>query len=359
MNLLMFPRLDPPLIPTLLLSLMMTLSCDSADDVAFFEKKIRPVLIEHCYECHSASSKTIRGGLLVDSADAFRQGGDSGAAVVPGAPDDGTLMDALRHETFEMPPKQKLPEHVIADFETWIKRGAPDPRNTSTLNAKDTHHRHLKDGKNYWSFQPVQSPKVPECLTRDWADSSIDRFILSKLEDTGFNPVEDAADLVLLRRLYFDLTGLPPTFEQIETFLANDSATRIEEAVDALLNSPEFGRHWGRHWLDLARYSDSTGGGRSMLYGTSWRYRNYVIKAFSEDKPFDVFVKEQIAGDLMNSGGRPTASGSNYSDRVPGTWTTQLREPGQRATPHGCRRRTDRHDWTCVSWSNHWLCTLP
>ena len=272
----------------------------NVDGLAFFEKKIRPVLIEHCYECHAADAKNIRGGLLVDHAAGIRTGGDSGAAVVPRSPSEGTLLDALRYETFEMPPKQKLPERVIKDFETWINMGAPDPR-TETISTKEKPEIDLEEGQQFWSFQPISNPEVPIAKDSNWSRNSIDHFVLDRLTENDLHPVQDADQLTLLRRLYFDLIGLPPTVAQIEEFLAADSETRVVELVDQLLNSPEFGRRWGRHWLDLARYSDSTGGGRSMLYGPSWRYRNYVIESFNNDKPYDTFIKEQIAGDLLEA----------------------------------------------------------
>lgn len=269
------------------------------DGFDFFEKNIRPVLIQHCYECHSAKAKTIRGGLLVDSAQAIRQGGDSGPALVPGDPSSGTLLEALRYESFEMPPRGKLPQHIIDNFETWIKMGAPDPR-TEPTHAPPAPRIDLQKGRKFWSFQPVRKPSIPQPHHTLWPRNEIDLFILARLEEQALHPANDANELTLLRRLYFDLTGLPPSVQQISEFLANPSPQKIEQTVDELLNSPEFGRLWGRHWLDLARYSDSTGGGRSLLYETAWRYRNYVIDAFNQDKPFNDFLREQIAGDLLD-----------------------------------------------------------
>ncbi|QDT30818.1 DUF1553 domain-containing protein [Thalassoglobus polymorphus] len=267
----------------------------------FFEKKIRPVLVEHCYECHSADSKIVRGGLLVDSAEAFRKGGDSGESVVPGKPGEGTLLDALKHETFEMPPKQKLPEQVISDFETWIAMGAPDPRKATLKTAAKKMGMDLETGRQFWSFKPLQKVALPKVQFTDWPQSKIDQFILAKQEEQGLRPGADAGDLTLLRRLYFDLTGLPPSVEQVQAFQSNQSDARWAEVIDELLASKNFGEHWGRYWLDLARYSESTGGGRSLLYRESWRYRNYVIDSFNGDKPYDTFILEQIAGDLLEA----------------------------------------------------------
>ncbi|WP_417848114.1 DUF1553 domain-containing protein [Thalassoglobus sp.] len=267
----------------------------------FFEKKIRPVLVEHCYECHSADSKIVRGGLLVDSAEAFRKGGDSGESVVPGKPGEGTLLDALKHETFEMPPKQKLPEQVISDFEAWIAMGAPDPREATSKAAAKKMGMDLETGRQFWSFKPLRKVTLPKVQLTDWPQSKIDQFILAKQEEHGLRPGADAGDLTLLRRLYFDLTGLPPSAEQVLAFQSNQSDARWTEVIDELFASKNFGEHWGRYWLDLARYSESTGGGRSLLYGESWRYRNYVIDSFNADKPYDTFILEQLAGDLLEA----------------------------------------------------------
>lgn len=273
----------------------------SVEQSDFFEKKIRPVLVEHCYECHAVDAKAVRGGLLVDSAAAFRTGGDSGPAVVPGDPTDGTILDALKHETFEMPPKQKLPEQVIQDFETWITMGAPDPRTQVTTSASVGSGIDLEAGREFWSFQPIENPEIPPVKNKNWVVNDIDRFILSAQEKKNLQPGLAADSLTALRRLYIDLIGLPPTVEQIRRFESHDEKDRWSLVVDDLLESPQFGERWGRHWLDLARYSNSTGGGRSLLYGESWRYRNYVIDSFNDDKPFDQLIREQIAGDLLAS----------------------------------------------------------
>lgn len=271
------------------------------DGNEFFEEKIRPVLVQHCYACHSADAKAVRGGLLVDHAAGFRKGGDSGATIVPGDTSAGTLLEALRYETFEMPPQQKLPAEVIKDFETWIAMGAPDPRTEKISHPVATQGIDLAAGRNFWSFRPVQKIAPPEVFKQEWPKSNIDRFILAAQESRGLRPGPDAGSLTRLRRLYFDLIGLPPSVEEILKYQADLSQERWTNIVDELLASPQFGERWGRHWLDLARYSNSTGGGRSLLYGDSWRYRNYVLDAFHNDKPYDQFVREQIAGDLLQS----------------------------------------------------------
>jgi len=266
----------------------------SADDLAFFEEKIRPVLIQHCYECHSPESKAVKGGLLVHSREALAAGGDSGPAVVPGDIEESLLLSAMKFESFEMPPQGKLPEHVLKDFEVWIQRGAPDPRDE----AAPTRHSgiDLEAGRQFWAFQPVQSPELPNVAG---VEQPVDRFIMARLSAAGLTQNGTAEPEVLLRRVYYDLTGLPPTPERVQEFVFDPSPEKYEQIVDELLASKEFGERWGRHWLDVARYADSTGGGRSRIYQNSWRYRDYVIRSFQNDKPYDQFIREQLAGDLL------------------------------------------------------------
>lgn len=267
--------------------------------IEFFEAKIRPVLIKHCYECHAADAKSIRGGLLLDTRAGTLTGGDSGSSIVPGKPEESLLLDSLRFESFEMPPAGKLAPEIIADFETWIKMGAPDPRKGESKVVKQTID--LEQGKQFWSFQPVKRQPIPQVTDADWSQTSIDRFIRARQEQQKITPVSIADRTTLVRRLYFDLTGLPPTPAQVDQFLNDKKPDAVGRLVDGLLASPHFGERWGRYWLDVARYSQSTGGGRSLLYDSAWRYRNYVIDAFNQDKPFDQFIKEQIAGDTLKS----------------------------------------------------------
>ncbi len=289
-------------LPCLLLAVLSSpcLAQRDAAETAFFEKKIRPVLVEHCYKCHAADARVVRGGLRVDSRDGLIAGGDSGAAIVPGQPENSLLLEALRYEGFEMPPKGRLPDAVIADFETWIRNGATDPR-TAPAHAATDSATEIRAGRKFWAFQPLSSPPPPAVVHADWPTTEIDRFVLARQEAAGLSPAADADRTTLLRRITFDLTGLPPTPEAVQDFLADDSPGAWQRVVDRLLASRQFGERWGRHWLDVARYSDSTGGGRSALFGTSWRYRNYVIDAFNQDLPYDEFIVEQIAGDLLTS----------------------------------------------------------
>lgn len=274
----------------------------NADDLAFFETRIRPVLVEHCYECHSADSKILRGGLLVDSRDPFRKGGDSGPAFIPGNPSDSLLIKSLRHETYEMPPKGKLPDNVIADFTEWIQKGAPDPRAQATqgkLKPVD-----WEAAARHWAFNPVTEPVPPDVqpaseIQNDWMSNPIDRFILARLQAEGFRPAPRADKRTLIRRATFDLTGLPPTPQEVNDFLADESSDAFAKVVDRLLSSPHYGERWGRHWLDLVRYADSNGADENHGLPNSWRYRDYVIRKFNEDLPLDQFIVQQLAGDLL------------------------------------------------------------
>jgi hypothetical protein len=268
-------------------------------ELNFFEKNIRPVLVNKCYECHSLEAKKLKGGLLVDSRDGLRKGGDSGPAIVPGKPAESLLIQAIRHQDADlaMPPKEKLPDSVVADFERWIAMGAPDPRAGAVKIAG--YKVDPNSGRNHWSFQPPRKSGPPAVKNPAWPRSDIDRFILAGLEAKGLKPVADADRATLIRRVYFDLTGLPPAPEAVEAFVKDSDPKAFEKIVDQLLASPQFGERWGRHWLDVARYAESTGKERNLLYSEAWRYRDYVIASFNANKPYDRFVREQIAGDLL------------------------------------------------------------
>jgi len=271
----------------------------------FFESKIRPALIEHCYECHSQDAKKIKGGLLLDTRDASLHGGDSGAAVVPGKLDDSLLIAAISYEdsSLEMPPKYKLDDQVIADFRKWIEMGAPDPR--ESLEAeKITSSVDIEAGRSFWAYQVPQRSTVPDFPDTAWPKSDIDRYIYEGLKEAKLEPAADADPATLLRRLYYDLIGLPPRPKQVEAFIKaceQDRSAAVATVVDELLASPQFGERWGRHWLDVARYAESNGKDSNALYPEAWRYRDYVIDSFNADKPYDQFITEQIAGDQLSS----------------------------------------------------------
>ncbi|QDU97399.1 PSD1 and planctomycete cytochrome C domain-containing protein [Lignipirellula cremea] len=276
---------------------------DDAAGLELFEKQIRPVLVAQCYQCHSAEAEQagkLKAGLRLDTREGLLQGGESGAAIVPGNTRKGLLLSALRYEDLEMPPKQKLPDDVIGAFEKWIELGAPDPREETQV-AGAQRVIDLDEGRQFWCFQPVQQPTPPQ-VASDWPRSDIDQFILARLNAEKLQPVADASPGVLVRRLYLDLIGLPPSPAQQASFEqahAKDAQKAVAVLVDELLDSPQFGERWGRHWLDVARYAESNGNSRNATFPHAWRYRDYVIDAFNADTPYDRFLLEQIAGDLL------------------------------------------------------------
>jgi hypothetical protein len=273
------------------------------DQLEFFEKNIRPVLVKECYTCHAATAKEIQGGLTLDTREGIRRGGDTGPAVVPGDVRNSLLIKAIKQtsDDLAMPPEKKLPAEVIADFEKWIALGAPDPRD----GAAKTYEREIdiEKGRHFWAFQPPQKPAVPTVRQAAWPKSDVDRFLLSELESKGLKPVADADPRTLLRRVYFDIVGLPPSPADVADFLKQhelDPQAALAAAVDKLLSSPQFGERWGRHWLDVARYAESSGRAANFAYPHAWRYRDYVIAAFNADKPYHQFIREQLAGDLLS-----------------------------------------------------------
>ena len=276
----------------------------------FFEKRIRPVLVKHCYSCHAKNAKKVRGKLLLDTRAGIRKGGESGPAVVPGDVKKSLLIGAIRHETFEMPPKSRLTKRVVDDFVKWIKSGAPDPRDGRSATAK-TGGIDIAKARQFWAFQKPRQHKLPRVKNAAWPRSHLDRFILAGLEAKGLKPVEDADRRTLLRRVTFDLTGLPPTPKELRDFLNDSAPDAFAKVVDRLLASPHFGEHWGRHWLDLARYADSNGGDINLTFRNAWRYRDYVVNAFNTDKRFDRFIVEQLAGDLV-----PTKDATRRSEQM-------------------------------------------
>jgi hypothetical protein len=278
--------------------LLLTAMARSATDPAgeeFFEKSIRPLFIEHCHECHSASSKKLKGGLKLDTREEVLKGGDSGPALVPGDPDKSLIIKAVRWSDpdMEMPPTNKLKPEQIAALEKWVRMGAPHTGKSAAVASVDS----PASKTNHWAYQPVRAAKVPEPKSKNWPKNDIDRFILAKLETKALQPGPDAERRVLIRRLYFNLIGLPPPREVL---LSEDAS--YEQIVDRLLASPQFGEHWGRHWLDVARFAESVTL-RGFIFKEAWRYRDYVIESFNSDRPFSEFIKEQIAGDLMGGKG--------------------------------------------------------
>jgi hypothetical protein len=278
-----------------------------ADDsqIAFFEKTIRPILINRCYECHSVESGKSKGGLLIDSRDALLKGGDNGPALVAGNPDKSRIIESVRYhnQDMQMPPKGALPSAEVKALEAWVKMGAPDPRE-AVVAAKHATPRviDIAAGSKHWAFRPIENSKVPALKT----ENPIDAFIIEKLTEKGLTLAAPADKRTLIRRATFDLTGLPPTPEEVDAFLADNAPNAFAKVVDRLLRSPHYGEKWGRHWLDVARYSDSNGLDENIALGTAWRYRDYVVKSINADKPFDQFLTEQMAGDLLDSRDIPT-----------------------------------------------------
>jgi hypothetical protein len=278
----------------------------SASEQEFFESKIRPVFVENCYKCHSQGAEKIKGGLLLDTREGVLKGGDTGPAIVPGNPEKSLLITAVRYKDkdLQMPPSdKKLPDSVIADLEQWVRMGAPDPR-TEGATAAHNYAAEQEKAKKHWAYKPVTKPAVPSVDDpQHWAQNDIDRFILAGLQSKGLAPSAKADKVTLLRRATFDLHGLPPTEKEVNDFLADESANAFATVVDRLLASPRYGERWGRYWLDLAKYADTRGPqnqGRDNRYLWSHTYRDWVIRAFNEDMPYDQFILRQIAADKLD-----------------------------------------------------------
>lgn len=277
-------------------------------DLAFFEEKIRPVLVEKCYACHSSAAfaaNKLKGGLKVDSRSALLSGGESGPAVVPGHPDESLLLKALLYDSIQMPPDGKLSEQTVADFRKWIQDGAADPRQDDAPSVP----RKMIDveaGRQHWSYRALEKPIIPalsgEAIypDRSKARNAVDAFVRSRLNESHLQSGVEASKRLLIRRLYFDLIGLPPSPDVIAEFISDDAPDAYEKMVDRLLASPHFGERWGRHWLSVARFAESVTL-RGFIFPEAWRYRDYVIEAFNEDRPYDRFMLEQVAGDLLEA----------------------------------------------------------
>ena len=278
------------------------------DGVEFFETHIRPVLVEKCYCCHSAQAKDLKAGLRLDTSEGMRAGGESGPAIVPMKPDDSLLISALKYESEEMPPSGKLPDAVIDDFAKWVSMGAPDPREGDTAAATTAEK---SDPYQHWCYNPPKKVPPPRVAHGAAVRSDIDRFVISKLDQAGLSPSAAAPPRVLLRRLYYDLIGLPPTAEQLDEFAADPSDARYEATVDRLLASPRFGERWARYWLDVARYSDTKGYvfKEDRNYKGAYAYRDWVIQSFNSDRPYNRFIVAQIAADQIDDPSCAPATG--------------------------------------------------
>jgi len=309
-------------------------STDSKDKIEFFEKQIRPILIDNCYECHAGNES--KGGLRLDSKSSLAAGGDSGAVIDPGRPDSSSLIEAVRYKNqdLQMPPKNRLSSENVEALERWVSQGGAYPvwdasNPTGAIDARSVEEQStgtkptgmsIEDGLNFWSMQPIGTPAVPIVKDSVWGSNPIDNptynpidaFVLDKLERAGLKPSPSADKRSLIRRVTFDLIGLPPTPSEVDAFIADQSADAYSRVVDRLLDSPDYGVRWGRHWLDVARYADSNGLDENMAFGHAWRYRDYVVDAFNRDKPFDQFLTEQIAGDLLPDANQETRTATGF-----------------------------------------------
>ena len=276
----------------------------SQQDLDFFEKEVRPLLVKHCYQCHGPDSNEGEGGLRLDSRKAILQGGKSGPAVVPGKPDESLLIYAVNHDPAveAMPPERRLKNKEVATLIRWVKLRAPWPGADLVNNLKRPEASETvlsEQQRAFWAFVPPSEPSIPKVRQRSWVANPIDALVLARLEQAGLQPSPPADRVTLIRRATFDLHGLPPTPEEVVTFLKDPAPDAFAKLVERLLDSPRYGEKWGRHWMDVARYSDSNGMDDNIAYTEAWRYRDYVIAAFNHDKPYDQFVREQVAGDLL------------------------------------------------------------
>lgn len=286
------------------------------EGIEFFERRIRPVLVERCHECHSARAGKVKGGLSLESRSALLQGGDSGQVLVPGQPERSRLIEAVRYANpdLQMPPKGKLSTQAIADLATWVEQGAPWPEEPvpATEVKKDGFDLAARR-ERHWAWQPVRPQPPPSVQDDAWPRNPVDRFLLARLEAAGLSPAPPAERRTLLRRLSFDLTGLPPTPRDMAAWLGDASPSAYEKVVDSLLASPRFGERWARHWLDLTRYAETLGHEFDYTNPNAWRYRDYIIRALNEDVPYHQLVREHLAGDLLETPRRHPVEGFNES----------------------------------------------
>jgi hypothetical protein len=291
----------------------------SDESLEFFEKEVRPLLVKRCFECHSGEAQELQAGLRLDSREAALKGGDTGAAIVPRKPKQSLLIDAINYgELYQMPPKSKLPAEEIAIFTRWVELGAPWPETKAVPSEQYAAKFDLAGRKAaHWSWKPIQNPPPPVINNNSWPAGDIDRFILAKLEAVDIAPAAAADKSTLIRRAYFDIVGLPPPHDAVEKFARDDSPQAFERVVDELMASPQFGERWARHWLDLVRYAETYGHEFDYPIDHAWQYRDYVIRAFNADVPYDQFAVEQIAGDLLEQPRlQPT---ENFNESIIGT----------------------------------------
>jgi hypothetical protein len=325
----MIRRLSPILVIVLLCQVAKAEFATPSDALTFFEEKIRPVLADKCFSCHSAEAKKLKGSLQVDHLEHLLSGGDTGAALIPGKPDESLLIEAIAYGNpdLRMPPKEKLAPEVVDDFRRWITAGAPWPEETLPVvshgSAPEAFVLEKRKAK-HWCWRPIVLPAIPEVTKKDWPQSPIDHFILKKIEDSGLIPALPADERSWFRRVTFDLTGLPPTRDELHQFLSSKDPDKRASVVETLLASPHFGEKWARHWMDLVRYADSFGHEFDYPLAYAFEYRDYLIRALNANVPYDQFVKEHIAGDLIpNPRLNPE---ENFNESVLGTGFWYLNE---------------------------------
>ncbi|MDQ1471766.1 MAG: hypothetical protein QOJ99_3246, partial [Bryobacterales bacterium] len=279
------------------------LSAQESEAEQFFESKVRPILANNCYACHTGAQS---GGLRLDSREAILKGGKSGPAIVPGNPNDSLLIQATSytHPRLKMPPGDKLEQTEVADLSKWVSTGAAWPQ-SATPAAAGSGYQITPQQRAFWSFQPVRNPTPPQARLQAWNRNPIDSFILARLDEKKLAPSARASKLTLIRRATFDLIGLPPTPQEVDEFLADQSPEAFAKVIDRLLASINYGERWGRHWLDVVRYSDTAGDASDYPIPQAYLYRDYVIDSFNRDKPYDQFLREQIAGDLLPASSEP------------------------------------------------------
>ncbi len=309
----------PPRLRSIALFALATAAASAAEPVStsdgleFFEKQVQPILADTCYKCHSHEADKIKGGLLLDSHEATLKGGDSGTVLVPGKPEESLLVTAIRYTDpdLQMPPKgKKLSDAQIAVLTQWVAMGAPRP--ATVANDRLNRRRSTAQDKDWWSFQPLQRPTPPIVKDSSWPANPIDRFILARLESEGLKPSAEAERRSLIRRAYFDVIGLPPTADEVQRFVSDRAPDAYEKVVDRLLANPRYGEKWGRHWLDLVRFAESDGFKLDEFRPTAWRYRDYVIRSFNEDKPYNRFLMEQVAADELYPENPDAVVGTGY-----------------------------------------------
>jgi len=300
----------------------------NSKQLEFYNKQVKPILQSKCLKCHGGE-KT-RGGLQLTIRESVLKGGDTGPAVDLKSIDESLLLNAVNYVDFEMPPDGKLPKEQIAILTRWVKMGLPVNPNELVASAKKEHAGPPAvndENRKFWSFQPVTRPQVPKVQNMNWVGNPIDAFVLARLEANGLQPAEIANKTALLRRLYYNLIGVPPSPQDVRKFLANDSPKAYEKIVDRLVDSPQYGEQWGRHWLDLVRYAETNSYERDGIKPNAWRYRDYVIDAFNSDKPYDQFIREQLAGDELDDANRETLIATGYL-RL-GIWDDEPTDPLQ------------------------------